>query len=243
MRNARRAAGTAMLVGGLVSVMVTGAFGAGDTVKTTVKLSPAHPKPSKNKAAEVKLSYAMTFTGPGGARPANLASNDLLLPPGMTADGAGFASCAMSTLEANDVNSCPANSVVGHAGGDINVQPIQDATMATDGVIYATKAKAGKPPELAVFYTVRDIPSAHAIAPIKFVKSGQRWKLHLTMPDLPTAPGLPNATPVDASFTFDAKGSKGLVIRTTKACPKGLSLPNKVKFHDGSSANSPAKAC
>jgi hypothetical protein len=242
MRNARKAAGAALLVCGLASVAVTGAFGAGDKVTTTVKLSPAHPKASK-KGTQVKLNYAMTFAGAAGARPANFATGDLLLPPGMTADGAGFAACPMATIEANDVNSCPAKSIVGHAGGDINVQPIQDAPMATDGTIYVTKAKAGAPPELAVFYTVREIPSAHSIATMKFVKSGKRWKLHLALPTLPTAPGLPDATPVSMSFTVDTKGSKGLVLRTTKKCPAGMKLPNKVTFHDGSSATSSAKAC
>ena len=241
MRNARRAAGTAMLVGGLLSVMVTGALGAGDSVQTTLKFSPSHPKASK-KGTRVQLNWAMAITGAGGARPANLATADLLLPPGFTADGAGFATCPTATIEANDVKSCPATSVIGHATGHINVQPIQDPTMETTGTIYATKAKAGKPPEASIFYTVTQIPSAHAIAQIRFVKSGKRWKVRYILPDLPTAPGLPNATPVDSAITFDAKGSKGYVLRTTKAC-KGMKLPSKITFHDGSSAKSVAKAC
>jgi hypothetical protein len=242
MRNARRAAGTAMLVGGLLSVMVTGALGAGDTVTTTLKLSPAHPKASK-KGTQVQLSWVQKITGAGGARPANVATSDLLLPPGFTADGAGFATCSKTTIESNDVKNCPAASIVGHAAGDINVQPIQDATMETEGTIYATKAKAGKPPELSIFYTVKEIPSAHAIAQIRFVKSGKRWKVRYILPDLPTAPGLPNATPVDSTITFDTKGPKGFVLRTTKACAKGMKLPSKTTFHDGSSAKSVAKAC
>jgi hypothetical protein len=242
MRNARKAAGAALLACGLASVAVTGAFGAGDSVTATVKLSPAHPKASK-KGTQLKLNAAMTIVGAGGARPANLATADLLLAPGMTADGAGFATCPLATIQANDVNNCPAKSVVGHAGGDINVQPIQDPPMPTDGTIYATKAKAGAPPELAIFYTVRPIPSAHSIATIKFVKSGKRWKMHLALPTLPTAPGLPDATPVDMFVTFDGKGSKGLMLRTTKACPAGMKLPTTVTFHDGSSVQTSAKAC
>jgi hypothetical protein len=240
MRGARRVAGVAMLACGLV--VTTGAFGAGDSVKTTVKFSPGHPKPSKKKAAQVKLNYGMTISGPGGARPADLVTSELLLPPGMTADGAGFATCALSKIQANDVKSCPAKSIVGHAGGSINAQPIQDAPFISDGTIYATKAKAGKTPELAVFFTLREIPSAHSIGLIKF-KKGKRMTLHFDMPELPTAPGLPNATVLTVSFSFDGKGSKGLMLRTTKACPAGMKVPDKLTFKDGSSASDVVKAC
>lgn len=240
MRNARRAVGTALLVGGLVAAMVTVAFGAGDSVTTTATFSPSHPKASKKG---VQLNWVITITGANGARPANLATSDLLLPPGITADGAGLATCSMAKLQSNDVKSCPASSIVGHATGDINVQPIQDPTMSTSGPIYATKAKAGKPPELAIFYTVDQIPSAHAIAQIKFVKSGKRWKVQYILPDLPTAPGLPNATPVDSHVMFDVKGPKGYVLRATKPCARNTKLPSRTTFHDGSSTKSVAKAC
>jgi len=119
---------------------------------------------------------------------------------------------------------------------------LSSAPYASTGVIYFTGMK-GKTPQFTTYFTLVEIPSAHGLDAISISRSGQTSKIHMEQPHIPTAPGLPDATPLDIHFNFDAKGAKGTLFRQAKPCKPGTKVPAKYGFYDGSSTSSSAKAC
>jgi hypothetical protein len=226
---------------GLVALMAGLASAAGETVSTTVKV-PKTTSIKKKTPGQSKVVWAMDIKKPDGSRAANLSTADLTLPKATFADAKGFQACPESKLQANDDKSCPAKSVVGSATADIYSSPVREAPYAATGVIYYTGTK-GKNVQLAVFYTLTELPTIHSVSTLTVSRSASTSKVHMVQPKLPTAPGLPDATPLDVGLTFDGKGSKGLLFRQAKPCKKGTMVPAKYGFYDGSSATATAKAC
>jgi len=226
---------------GLLAVTGVTALAAGETVNTTVKASKV-TKIKPSSPGQSKFSWGFTIAKPDGSRAANLSSADLTLPKGTFVDTKGFQTCPQAKIEANDVNSCPAKSIVGHATADIYSSPIREQPYASTGVIYFTGMK-GKTPQFTTYFTLVEIPSAHGLDAISISRSGATSKIHMEQPHIPTAPGLPDATPLDIHFNFDAKGAKGTLFRQAKPCKSGTKVPAKYGFYDGSSTSSSAKAC
>ena len=220
MSKGRRAAGAALMVCGLL-VPAGAAHAAGEVITTTAKLKGA------------KLSYKTTIAKADGSRPANLSSASLPLPKGIEPNGKGFATCPLATIQANDINSCPSGSKAGTNKGQINSSPVSETPLDVTGVTYFTGLKSGLP-TFATYYTVTQFPSAHSISTVRFKKAAGRWVFTVTMPKLPIAPGLPDATPLWLSYDLVAKVLKG-------RC-KAESLTSKVTFHDGSSATDALKS-
>jgi hypothetical protein len=238
MFTGRTTAWIAVLVCGLMAGMAVDAFAAGNQVKSTIKMTPSNPRIPSGAAAtrtgaQVKFRWDHTISRPDGSRPDNAKSGDLPLPAGMFAKATGFRTCPMSTLEANNVTACHRNSVAGTAGGAIYISPISEEKQAVDGKIYFTGMR-GRVPTFAIYYTVRNFPTAHSISPIKITKVGNKSKLHYDLPKLPTVPGVPDATPIDVSISFDARGPNGMVLRMSKRCQR-QTLMAKIGFWDGSS--------
>jgi hypothetical protein len=228
---------------GLLAATATMATAANETVTTTVKV-PKTAKAGKTTSGQSKVVWSFTIKNPNdaGSRAANLSSGDLTLPKATFADPSGFKACPLAKLEANDDKSCPAKSVVGKAASHIYSSPVREEPYAVTGVVYYTGMK-GKSPQFATFWTLVEIPSAHSVTPLSVSRSGATSKIHFDQPKIPTAPGLPDATVLDIAWTFDGKGSKGLVFRQAKPCKKGTSVAAKYGFYDGSSTNNTAKAC
>jgi hypothetical protein len=226
---------------GLLALGAGMAAATGETVDTTVKV-PKTTSIKKKTPGQSKVSWAMDIKKPDGSRAANLSTGDLTLPKAVFADTKGFQACDPAKLQANDDKSCPAKSVIGSATADIYSSPIREEPYAATGSIYYTGMK-GKSVTFAVFYTLTDIPTVHSVTPGSVSRSGATSKIHFDQPKLPTAPGLPDATPLDIAWTFDGKGSKGLLFRQAKPCKKGTMVPAKYGFYDGSSASATAKAC
>jgi hypothetical protein len=226
---------------GLVALSAGLASAAGETVTTTVKV-PKTTAIKKKTPGQSKVLWAMDIKKPDGSRAANLSAADLTLPKAVFADAKGFKACDLAKLQSSDDKSCPAKSVVGSATADIYSSPIREEPYASTGVIYYTGSK-GKTVSLAVFYTLTEIPTVHSVTPVTITRGASTSKIHMDQPKLPTAPGLPDATPLDISWTFDGKGAKGLLFRQAKPCKKGTTVPAKYTFYDGSSTSVTAKAC
>ena len=231
----------ALMTCGLIAAMAAMAVAGGETVNTTVKV-PKTTKIKKKTPGQSKVQWAFDIKKPDGSRAANLQTADLTLPKAVFADAKGFTACPESQLQANDDKSCPAKSAVGSATAHIYSSPVREEPYAATGVVYYTGMK-GKNVGLAIFYTLTEIPTVHSVSTLTVSRSGAFSKLHLEQPKLPTAPGLPDATPLDVGLTFDGKGSKGLLFRQAKPCKPGTSVPAKYGFYDGSSATATAKAC
>jgi hypothetical protein len=236
-----RSSRIALVTGGLVALTAGLAGAAGETVTTTVKV-PKTTAIKKKTPGQSKVSWAMDIKKPDGSRAANLQTGDLTLPKAVFADTKGFQACDAAKLEANDDKSCPAKSVVGKATADIYSSPVREEPYAATGVIYYTGTK-GKSVNFSVFYTLVEIPTVHSVTPGTITRGASTSKIHFNQPKLPTAPGLPDATPLDISWTFDGKGGKGLLFRQAKPCKTGTTVPAKYSFYDGSSTNATAKAC
>jgi hypothetical protein len=229
------------VTGGLLALMAGMASATGEVVNTTVAV-PKTTAIKKKTPGQSKIAWAMDVKKPDGSRAANLATGDLTLPKAVFADTKGFQACDASKLEANDDKSCPAKSVVGKASAHIYSSPVREEPYAATGVIYYTGSK-GKTVNLSVFYTLVEIPTIHSITTITVTRGAATSKVHFNQPKLPTAPGLPDATPLDIAWTFDGKGAKGLLFRQAKPCKKGTTVPASYTFYDGSSAKATAKAC
>jgi len=236
-----RSSRIALVACGLTALMAGLASAAGETVTTTVKV-PKTSAIKKKTPGQSKVSWAMDIKKPDGSRAANLATGDLTLPKAVFADTKGFQSCDAAKLEANDDKSCPAKSVIGSATADIYSSPVREEPYAATGVIYYTGSK-GKSVNFSVFYTLTELPTIHSVTTGTVTRSASTSKIHFDQPKLPTAPGLPDATPLDIAWTFDKKGAKGLLFRQAKPCKKGTTVPAKYGFYDGSSASATAKAC
>ena len=245
MRRAGLPAFIALLTVAALGVGATSALASGETTQSTVSFKPGKPKfPKKKKgskvlpSAQIDLTWKGTIKKPDGSRPANLQSWEFALPAGVFPDVTGLGVCPLATIQANNDKACPKTSVVGSGDGHINIQPIAPDAYETTGPVYFT-GKKGSSATFAIYYTVTKLPSAHNIGILTLSKAGKGYRLKYELPKLATAPGLPDATPVDASFSFNTKGPKGKLFRTTAACKAG-SLATSVKFYDGSSTNTPA---
>jgi hypothetical protein len=245
MRRAGLPAYIALLTVAALGVGATSAWAAGETTQSTLTFKPAKPKfPPKKKgdktppSAQVDLNWKMKISKSDGSRPANMKSWEVALPNGIVPFTTGLGVCPLATIQANNDKSCPKTSVVGKGDGHINIQPIAPDAYETTGPVYFTGNK-GKSATFAIYYTVTKLPSAHNIGIVTISKAGKGYKLKYGLPKLATAPGLPDATPVDASFTFDQRGPKGKLIRTTAACKAG-SLTSRVAFYDNSFTSTPA---
>jgi hypothetical protein len=222
---------------GLVAAGGSVALAAGETVTTKVTVKKA-VKITKKKPGQAKLLWDATIAKSDGSRPANLSGGDLTLPKGTSVDVTGLEACPLSKIEANDVKSCPAKSVVGSATGTILSAPVRDKPYDATGVVYYTGGGAKKP-TFAAFYTLVEIPSAHSITAL----SASKTKLHFDEPRIPTAPGLPDATVLHISFSFDKKGPKGMLFKQKTACKKGTPVKTSYTFFDGSTAQGTGGSC
>lgn len=231
----------ALVASGLLALSAGLASATGEVVNTTVKV-PKTTSIKKKTPGQSKVAWAMDIKKPDGSRAANLQTADLTLPKAVFADAKGFKACDLAKLQSSDDKSCPAKSVIGSATADIYSSPIREQPYASTGVIYYTGSK-GKTVNFAVFYTLTEIPTVHSVTPGSITRGASTSKIHFDQPKLPTAPGLPDATPLDISWTFDGKGAKGLLFRQAKPCKKGTTVPAKYTFYDGSSSSATAKAC
>ena len=230
-----------LLTSGLLALGAGLASATGEVVNTTVKV-PKTSAIKKKTPGQSKVAWAMEIKKPDGSRAANLSAGDLTLPKAVFADAKGFQACDLAKLQSSDDKSCPAKSVIGSATAHIYSSPIREEPYGSTGVIYYTGSK-GKTVNFAVFYTLTEIPTVHSVTPGSITRGAATSKVHFDQPKLPTAPGLPDATPLDISWTFDGKGAKGLLFKQAKPCKKGTTVPAKYTFYDGSSASVTAKAC
>lgn len=237
----------------VMAVAATVALAAGETVDTTLGLKQATKIKKKTVTkgkkkttvitpGQLAVHWRLDIKKPDGSRAANLSGGELTLPKAIFADEQGFQTCPLEKLNANDNKSCPAKSVLGKAEASIYTAPVREAPYIADGIIYFT-GKKGKAPTFAIYYTLREIPSAHSVTPGKVTKSGATSKISFEQPHVPTVPGLPDATPVYIDMTFDAKGPKGLLFRIAKPCKKGTTSATRYTFYDDSSVSGSTKAC
>ena len=237
----------------ICALAATAALAAGEVVETKtsmkrvtkIKTKTVTKKGKKVKVTtpgQVGVNWRLDIKKPDGSRAANLSGGQLALVKTVFADPKGFAVCPIEKLNANDNKSCPAKSVVGSSEASIYTSPVREEPYIADGIVYFTGMK-GKTPQLATYYTLRELPSAHSVTPMTVTRKGAFSKLVFEQPHVPTVPGLPDATPLYIDWKLDAKGSKGTLFKISKPCKSGTSSAAKYTFYDGSSVSGSAKAC
>jgi hypothetical protein len=237
---------------GVASLLACGALGvagaavvqaAGDTVTSTVKVSPSNPKIGKSgKPVPVKIGFTTKIAGAAGVREAATKTLEVKFPKGVTMDGTRFKTCPLSTLQANKPETCPAKSVIGHDQSVVNGTPLFKDPLHTIGTVYLT-GKTATGFTWAGYSTAVEIKTLHGVLTGAVKTLNGVVKFRVDFPTLPTAPGLPDATNVGVDFQLDGRGSDTrTLLRATKACSGGWTVPLKYTFYDGSAASSTAKA-
>lgn len=206
------------------------AFAVGESVDTKVKLSST--KITAQKPGKAKVSWEMNISTADGSRARSIHEGELLLPKSFYAVTSGLRSCPLAKLDANDVNSCPAKSIVGSAEATISTPEVRAEPFTSSGIIYFT-GKKGKLSTFGVYYTLDEIPSLHSVSQLRISPPGKK-KTKLNMDQVPVpVPGLPDSTPLRILLSFN----KGNVFRANKKCKAGTTTPARYGFYDQSPAS------
>jgi hypothetical protein len=223
---------------GCAAVGVVGAGvvqAAGEKVTSTIKVSPVKPKVGKSgKPVNINFKFDVKIAKPDGSREAALKTVDITFPKGIVMNAANFKNCNVASLKANKPQDCAPSTEIGHRSGIVNGQPLFKQPLTSDFAIY--KTSAGKTSfTWASYGTVKEIPTLHAVETGNAKIKDGRVVVHLDVPRLPTAPGLPDGTIVGQGWSFDGKTSKGSFLQATQPCKTGWKVVQKYVFVDGSS--------
>jgi hypothetical protein len=211
-------------------VLAPAAFAAGEKVDTAVKLT--HGKIGR-QAAKAGLSWDMRISTADGSRARSIHQGELTLPKGFFAVTRGLKSCPLSSLEQNDPNSCPANSVVGRSEATIHTPEVRAEPFDATAKIYFTGMKSKKP-TFGVYYTLIEIPTLHSVTQLRMTPPGTKaTKVNMDQPPVPV-PGLPDSTPTRILLVFNKKQG---VIRTNKRCRPSAIARARYGFFDQSPAS------
>jgi hypothetical protein len=212
------------------AALAPAAFAAGEKVGTKVKLTSTKITPERPGKAGV--SWEMSIATADGSRARSIHQAELLIPKSFYAVTSGLRSCPLSTLDANDVNSCPAKSVVGRAQAEILTPEVQPEPFHSTGVIYYT-GKKGKLATFGIYYTLTEIPSLHSVSQMRVSPPGRK-KTKINMDQVPVpVPGLPDSTPLRIFVSFDKRN----VFRANRKCRAGTMAPARYGFFDQSPAS------
>lgn len=212
------------------AALAPAAFAAGEKVGTKAKLTSTKITPERPGKAGV--SWEMTIATADGSRARSIHQGELLIPKSFYAVTSGLKSCPLAKLDANDVNSCPAKSVVGKAEAEISTPEVQAAPFHSTGVIYYT-GKKGKLSTFGVYYTLVEIPSLHSVSQLRVSPPGKKkTKINMDQPPVPV-PGLPDSTPLRIFVSFDKRN----VFRANKRCRAGTTASARYGFFDQSPAS------
>ncbi|HKE79733.1 MAG TPA: hypothetical protein VKB54_10510 [Solirubrobacteraceae bacterium] len=240
MRGGRLATIALVAIVALLAAAVV-AQAAGDKITSTVKLSPSNPKINKKtkKAVEVKLTTEFKVTKPDGTREDALKAVDMTLPKGIVADAKGFSKCSYALLQANKADQCPAKSVIGNHLGVANGTPLISVVHGPAKVYLL--GVSGSTIKFGIFTTAVEVPTAHTAFQGTMKPSSSGLKIHLDVPRLPTAPGLPDGTNLSMLWKWNVRGPKGTLLRAKQACKGGWKVTTRATFVDGSTATETAK--
>lgn len=212
------------------AALAPAAFAAGEKVETKAKLTSTKITPERPGKAGV--SWEMNISTADGSRARSIHQAELLIPNSFYAVTSGLRACPLAKLDANDVNSCPAKSIVGRAEATISTPEVRAEPFDSTGVIYFT-GKKGKLATFGVYYTLDEIPSLHSVSQVRVFPPGRK-KTKINMDQVPVpVPGLPDSTPLRIFLSFDKRN----VFRANKRCRAGTKAPARYGFYDQSPAS------
>jgi hypothetical protein len=214
---------TLVAVAALLAVATTGAAGAQAATSSTLKESFSTKK--HNTRGSVKLALTV---GPAAGPLAPPTTQDVdYLPAGTTYNANGFTFCAPATLTASGPSACPAASKIGSGSSTVAVMlggnPEQETAPITAVATGPTSFVLWGHGSLPIPETVQ-IPATVAF-------TGNVMSVSLTVPLIPTFPGLPDASVQSMNMTI----GNGKLVQTPKVCRGGKwSFKNVMTFNDGS---------
>ena len=212
------------------AALAPAAFAAGEKVDSKVKLSSS--RITAKTPGKARVSWEMNISTADGSRARSLHQGELSIPKSFYAVTSGLKSCPLAKLDANDVNSCPAKSIVGSSKATISTPEVRAEPFAASAVIYFT-GKKGKLSTFGVYYTLDEIPSLHSVSQVRVSPPGKKkTKINLDQPPVPV-PGLPDSTPLRILLSFDKRN----VFRASKKCKAGTTVGSRYGFFDQSPAS------
>jgi hypothetical protein len=201
--------------------------------KIDVKIKPNKASP-KNKPRGITLDITTTLSTRDGSKPSPGTRTVVSFAKGLKFNNTKFPTCDQTLLDQNGPSACPKGSQVGKGSATVDARPL--ITQPIQGQTLGFNAKGNT----ILLYTVVTNPittSTTLVGKLKKASGKYGTKLDVTLPPLPTAPGLPNATITKFQLTTKASIRKGhkkydyIVAPTT--CKRTWPFAGKFTFEDG----------
>jgi hypothetical protein len=218
----------ALVVAGVVQAQ------SGNVVQTmTVKVKPAQAG-SKKKPRGVSLDITTLLSTRDGSKASPATRTVVSFAKGFKFNSAKFPTCNQTSLEQNGPQACPKGSQVGKGSAIVDARPL--ITQPINGTTLGFNAKGNT----ILLYTVVTNPitiSTTLVGKLKKASGKYGTKLDVTIPPLPTVPGLPNATITKFQLTAKATIKKGKkkynYIEAPTTCKKSWPFAGTFTFEDG----------
>jgi hypothetical protein len=196
----------------------------------------------------VHTVFNIASTAPPGATgqsiPSQLKTVTVRLPKGFGVHLSAFSSCSADVLSNTGPQACPKNSIATPIGVGHIEAPLGSSIIQEDGTIQGFVAPGGG----LNFYLNGTAPiSAQLVSQGSFQSDSGPFgqKIVVTVPDIASVPGAPNASTTHIDLLVGAaikKGKKTIYGATVpKSCPKGgFKWEADITYADGTSSTSPA---
>jgi hypothetical protein len=224
---ARLAVLTLALIVFVVSASLAAAAGAAPSAKLSAALVP------ERLGAGTTIVFGFTIAASGDQVPSPLTGIDLYYPAnlGIATSGLGLETCSAAILDAEGVEGCPSQSLMGYGKAIVEVPfgpaIIHESTQTTIFMAHLRNGHLG-----LLFYATGGSPiSAQIVFPglVLPAESPFGGDLSATIPLVPTLPGAPNAAVVQLDSTIGPMNltyyerSHGMYLPYR---PKGIVLPD-----------------
>ena len=172
------------------------AFAVGEKVDTKTKLSST--RITAQKPGKAKVSWEMNISTADGSRARSIHEGELLLPKSFYAVTSGLKSCPLAKLDANDVNSCPAKSIVGSAEATISTPEVRPEpfTSSRGHLLHRQEGQAVRPRRL--LHARQDPVPAQRLAAADLPARKKKTKLNMDQVPVPV-PRCP--TPLRSAYS------------------------------------------
>jgi hypothetical protein len=197
----------------------------------------------KGQAWQIGLATGASFANPDGSQPSPVRSMHFKFPPGK-ANWTKFPACDPQKLEtAKAPDGCPAGSRIGKGTSVVWARPIvADPIPVTIDVFNGPAAGSGR----TLLFLAR---STGAISTQMVLRGVLRrttgrfgFDLDVTVPQIPTIPGAPDASVVSLNTLVQARRHGVSYLEAPRTCPTaGFPVAGTFDFADGSSTSTSAR--
>jgi len=228
---------------GVICACSAGAAQAGESAKLQVSLSP------ERLGAGTTISFGFQIQAPGGGLPPALTALDVRLPPGMSVDTSGLATCTPAAL-AHGPRGCSRDAEVGTGSVDVQV-PLGEVTRPEIATLTVFNGPRQNGRTTLLFYAAGRLPIAtQLVFAGVIVPEAAGQKIAASIPLIPTLPDSPDAAIVEMTASLGTLGHayyRTVRGRRVRFAPKGATLPGRCPvggfpfsatfgFNDGSTA-------